>query len=107
MANRELRERLRESVRKGKAAANCRARREWSEDEESEGDGELWERRHVLGAAGTNQEEAGPSGLCAKRRGQPVEGRNVRQRGVLHGQLEPFEHQRPARSCPLGQGPLP
>jgi hypothetical protein len=103
-ANRELRDRLRESVRKGKAAASCRARGEWSEDEESEGDGELWERRHVLGAAGTNQGEAGPSGLCAKRRGQPAGGRNVRQRGALHGHLERFEYQRPARPCPLGQG---
>ena len=79
-------------ARKGKAAADCRTRREGSEDEESEGDGELREGRHVLGAAGTNQEEAGPSGLCAKRRGQPVGGRNVRQRGALRGQLEPFKH---------------
>ena len=109
-AERELHERRREAVRKGKAAAPCQVHRELGGDDESEEDEDLWEALPTFApeVMGRNQGEAGPSGLCAKRRGQTVEARNVRQRSALWPHVRSFRDMPVAQPCPLGwETPLP
>ena len=66
-AERDACECPKEARRKGKAAETCRRIRDASESEEDRGDGDI--EQPVVGPAGANQGEAGPSGLCARRRG--------------------------------------
>ena len=66
-AERDACERQKEARRKGKAAETCRRIRDASESEEDRGDGDI--EQPVVGPAGANQGEAGPSGLCASTRG--------------------------------------
>jgi hypothetical protein len=109
-AERELHERRREAVRKGKAAAPCQVHRELGGGDESEEDEDLWEALPTFApeVMGRNQGEAGPSGLCAKRRGQTVEARNVRQRSALWPHVRSFRDMPVAQPCPLGwETPLP
>ena len=77
--------------------------------DESDEDGEDETIDHPApGLVGTNQNEAGPSGLCAGRRGQSVEVGNKRHRGALQAHAELFDNQRTAHPYPLGWGtPLP
>ena len=100
-AERDACERQKEARRKGKAAETCRRIRDASESEEDRGDGDI--EQPVVGPAGANQGEAGPSGLCARRRGYISEAGNGRHQGIGETNREMLENQSTARPCPWRQ----
>ena len=104
-AERDARDRRREARRKGKAAETCRRMRDASESDDGREDGDM--EQPALGPAGANQGEAGPSGLCARRRGHTAEAGNGRHQGIGETGIEMLENQCTARPCPWRQGPLP
>ena len=79
--------------------------RDASESDDGREDGDM--EQPALGPAGANQGEAGPSGLCARRRGQTAEAGNGRHQGIGGTGIEMLENQCTARPCPWRQGPLP
>jgi hypothetical protein len=101
-ADQDARDRQREARRKGKAAVTRQGRRGADESDEDGEDETMGQPAPRL--MGTNQSEAGPSGLCAERRGQSVEVGNRRHRGALQAHAELFENQGTAHPYPLGWG---